>query len=63
MIEQITQTILKMKPTWRHNGGRNPSEIHDKNDTKNIMKNDAKMKRLKKAMGPESPRAGSAGKR
>jgi hypothetical protein len=53
MLENIMQKTWKMTPTWRQNGGRNPSK-NIKKIQKHITKNDAKMKR-QKAMGPDRP--------
>ena len=61
MLEKVMQKTWKMMPTWSQNGGRIPSKIHETTTQKNITKNDAKMERPK-AMGPEGPRARSAGR-
>ena len=54
MLEKVMQKTWKMMPTWSQNRDQNPSTKHEQTIQKNIMKNDAKMKRPK-AMGPEGP--------
>jgi hypothetical protein len=59
MLEKVMRKTWKMTPTWRQNGGRNPSNKHEKTIQKHITKNDAKIKRPK-APDPKGPQAPSA---
>jgi len=41
MLENVMQKTWKMTPTWRHNGGRNPSKNNTKTHHEKWCKNEA----------------------